>query len=303
MRGLISALLFAFLLMSCSEEEEVGKTVNKPVEILLSVNSFTKNGAGIPATTDIGTEEEQRIDNLYVFLFSDSDTKSYYIDDDFSEGAWTAEKIVLKLTQKEAATRNVYIVANCAAIKTKLDAVNTIDDLNAVFSELSLPWSPELTTPILMVGNKNSHNFETNNQLNKISLKRVLAKLQLHVNLSTDQQDVKSAYKYRFVNFDKATYVIKPNLKPADLVSSDWYSLTEVDEKGGKVTSFTIETYLNESDVKGTAIEVKIPDKGSSLLPPPEFGDESHRLFLPDRIIRNDFYLYDISFEEQQTKQ
>lgn len=289
-------LLFTFLLTSCSKEEEVSKPVNKQVEILLSVNSFAKSGVGIATTTEIGTEEEQKIDNLYVFLFSNSETKSYYIDDNFSDGNWTPEKIVLNLTPDEVGTRDVYIVANCSAIKSKLDGINTLDNLKAILSELSEPWSPQLKTPILMVGNQNSHNFKTNNQLNKVSLKRALAKLKLNVSLSADQQDVESAYKYRFVNFDKTTYVIKPDSKPANPVTSDWYPLTQVDKDEEKVTSFTIETYLNESDVKGAAIEVKIPSKGSSLLPPPEFGDESYRLFLPEHIVRNEFYLYDISF-------
>lgn len=305
MKYLTYILLLSFLFSSCSTEEGLDKPEYKNIEILLSVNQFTKSGTEGEGKTDPGTTEEQKIDNLYLFLFSTTgtDVKRYYITGEDSR--WNKEdgKITLDLTQPDAGTRNVYVVANCAAIETRLDNISSPDDLKDFFTmERAKPWSPDLTTPILMVGNKN-HNFVDNARLDKISLTRAIAKLKLNITLSADQQAAISEYKYRFVNFDKSTYVLKPVSKPENKTNSEWFELAEIAKNGhGLITTeasnkvFAIETYLNESDVKDVRVEMTIPDKGNSELPPPEFGDEVYRLLLPDSVVRNTYYLYDISF-------
>ncbi len=245
-------------------------------------------------------------------MFPTSDTQSfnkYYIESpNFTGGSWnsTDNKVSLNLTQAEAGTRNVYIVANCSGLKEKLDQVKLLSDLQNVFQTNEMPWSTILKTPILMSGNK-THNFNENYQLNNVKLIRAVAKVQLNVNLTSVHQgkpssgeDNSDQYKYKFINFDKDTYVLKPTSKPDNLTSSSaWVSWNDditsyTLDADGKVTKLTLTTYLNERDNAGTSIELSLPYFDGGFLPPPEFGDETYKLQLPTKIERNHWYKYDI---------
>ncbi len=108
-------------------------------------------------------------------------------------------------------------------------------------------------------------------------------------------------YKYRLIDFDKNTYVLKQILKTDNLVSSlawiNWNdAITSYTLDGnGKVTNLTLITYLNERDNAGTSIDLSLPYFDGGFLPPPEFGgDETYKLQLPAKIERNNWYVYDV---------
>lgn len=302
----------SLLLTACSSDDiPVGDNFDtKNITLSFQVNSFVKGS--LKSATDNGSIDEQAIENLYVFLFPTSGTqsfKSYYISSvSFTGGSWssTDNKVLLNLTQGEAGNRDVYVVANCSGIKTSLDGVSTIAELHAALQSNETPWSAMLTTPILMSGNK-THNFNTNYQLNNVLLIRAVAKVQLNVTLTSVHQGKPLSgeggsdhYKYKFINFDKDTYVLKPTSKPDNLTSSSaWVSWNDAItsytlDSSGKVISLTLTTYLNERDNTGASIELSLPYFDGGFLPPPEFGDETYKLQLPAKIERNNWYVYDV---------
>lgn len=303
--------LLSLLLIACSSNDDPlgGSSDNEKITLSFQVNSFVKGS--LKAVTDNGSAAEQTIDNLYVFLFPTSGTqtfKSYYISSaTFTGGSWSNadRKVLLNLTQSEAGSREVYIIANCSSIKTSLDGVSTVTGLQSVLQSNSTPWSTTLTTPILMSGNK-AHDFNTNYQLNNVTLIRAIAKVQLNISLTAKHQgkplseEGTTQYKYRLIDFDKNTYVLKPTSKTDNLVSSlawiNWNdAITSYTLDGnGKVTNLTLITYLNERDNAGTSIELSLPYFDGGFLPPPEFGDETYKLQLPAKIERNNWYTYDV---------
>jgi hypothetical protein len=109
---------------------------NNNIELSLSVNNYIKN---ITKAESDGTEEEQTVNDLYVFLFPTTGSQTlikYYISGvTFTGGSWNSstKKVSLNLTQAEAGNRNVYIIANCSTIKTNLDGVSAIEDLQAIW--------------------------------------------------------------------------------------------------------------------------------------------------------------------------
>lgn len=306
-------VFFSLLLTACSSDDDsVGGTVdNKKIEISFQVTGFVRGT--LKAATDNGSAAEQSIDNLYVFLFPTTGSqtfKSYYISSaSFSGGSWssTDNKVSLNLTQAEAGSRNVYIVANCSNLKTQLDGVTSLEGLKLVLQSNDTPWSSTLTTPILMSGNK-THDFNSNYQLGNIALIRAIAKIQMNVTLKAEHQGTPlssagtAQYKYRLIDFDKNTYVLKPVPKVDNLVGSPaWMtwndavtSYTLATDGSGKVIGLRLSTYLNERDNAGTAIELSLPYFDGGFLPPPEFGNETYKLSLPATIERNHWYIYDI---------
>lgn len=318
MRKILYITLLATLLFtSCTSEDIPGeKQDDKNIEISLSVDNFrVMNTATRVATraTDAGTTAEQLINNLYIFLFDNSGANpvSYNVAGAaFAGGIWSGdnEKVTLNLTQAEAGTRQVYVVANYyPTMATALGNVTTVAGLQAVLHSENNPWSPSIGTPILMSGNA-THNFITNRQLDNVPLTRAVAKLELNITLKAEHRSqpvVNGAaqYKYRLIDFDKATYVLKPTSKPDDLANlpwTDWNASlangvgTSYEPASGEVTSLTLVTYINERDNPGTAVELSLPYIGSGPLPPPEFGDETYKLMLPATIARNHWYKYDI---------
>lgn len=300
----------SLFLTACSGDDDSvgGNANNEKIALSFQINSFVKGT--LKATTNDGSAAEQAIENLYVFLFPTSGTqtfKSYYISSaSFSGGSWnnTDNKVLLNLTQAEAGSRDVYVVANCTGIKTSLDGVSTVTGLQSVLQSNSTPWSATLTTPILMSGNK-THDFNSNYQLSSIPLIRAIAKVQLNVTLTSAHQGTPlsgegtAQYKYKLIDFDKNTYVLKPTSKTDNLISSSsWINwndaVTSYTLDTGKVTGLTLITYLNERDNAGTAIELSLPYLDGGFLPPPEFGDEIYKLQLPARIERNNWYVYDV---------
>jgi hypothetical protein len=331
---LIIILFTGLLLGACSSSDESAggddSKNGKKIELSFSVPDYSMNVTTRAGTTDSGSPAEQDINNLYVFLFpttSDQTVVKYYVDAaTFTGGTWstTDHKVDLDLTQAEAGKRDVYIVANCADLKTSLDAVTTEAGLQAVFRNTPSPWSDHINVPILMSGNA-IHDFIADGyQLDNVPLVRAIAKVELNITLSSSFQTVPTItagslteYKYRYVNFDQNTYVVKPGTKlsvTANSSSNEWPTTTDWTQWGsslnvssapdtgagytlsadGKVTALKIITYINESDVSGSAIEIELPRTDEGPLPPPEFGPEWYKLPLPDKIERNTWYTYDV---------
>lgn len=303
------SLLLSLFFVACSNEETTDTALeNNKIELSFSIDNYiTKQTKAV----DAGTVEEQRIDDLYLFLFPSTGSqtlKKYYINTStFTGGSWNSSnsKVSLNLTQAEAGNRQVYIIANCSSIKSDLDAVVSLTGLQSVLKETSLPWSDNITTPILMSGNK-THDFNSNFQLNNIPLIRAVAKVQLNVKLSAEHQSSPlfnsiAQYNYKFIDFDKNTYALKQASKSDNLVSSsDWVAwqangtVSSYNLENGKVTELIVTTYINERDNAGSAIEISIPYLGAGPLPPPEFGNETYKLLLPAKIERNHWYIYDM---------
>ena len=355
---------------SCSGEDEVVAGSDERVEIALITDDFTKiiatsksaDATTSPSTTiptafaattratDPGSDEENQIDNLFLFLFKSdgTDPVKYYIDTaggftyNGKSGNWdkTNGKITLNMTQAEAGTRQVYIVANCADLQTALGNVTTITGsgmtaLENVLRTTSTPWSPTLSTPILMSGNV-THNFIDNRILGtggsnpKIKLVRALAKVELNIRLTQEHQSLpvvkegdindpnatlteKPQYHYAFLNFDKNTYVVRPApTKQSDLTAPDaTVNLRSLGESDWTVwpipwpptrgvilivEELRLVTYINERDKETgrplSSIGVSVPYTGPT--PPPEFGPDVSQIFLPEKIERNHWYVYDV---------
>lgn len=327
---LYASFLTSFLLISCSKNTPDVPEANRSIEISLRVDDFTQTGETVRKERNQGSEAERLITNLYLLLFdpSGANPAKYYIaGNTFSGGTWHADemKVKLDMTQSEAGERKVYVIANVDnTLKTALDAVVGESDLQAVKRSMAEPWSPGMSSPFLMSGNK-LHNFSANYLLDNVPLCRAIAKIELNIRLSEKFQTKAVVYqgnltghKYRYVNFDKDTYVVKPiPTKPDDLVSSSTSLWPQVDgwtlwgstlntvpnqdagtaytiDTEGKVTSLRVITYLNERDRKGAMVEVALPRVDDGTLPPPEFGPELYRLPLPEKVLRNHWYKYEV---------
>lgn len=299
-------------MFACSGDNDFdeNKTSHNKVELSFQIKDFDRGT--LKSSTGEASSGEEIIENLYVFLFPTTDGQSLrkydVITSSFEGGVWedTNNKLLLNITQAEAAKRNVYVIANYSpALKTLLDKVNTIEDLKLISLSNEMPWSATLTSPILMSGNT-THDFRSNYQLNSIALVRILAKVQLNIKLSESHQAAPisaesiAQYRYRLINFEKWTYILKPISKKNNLASmSDWTDWSDqmtsftLNSKG-KATNLTLTTYLNESDNAETSIELSLPYIDGGFLPPPEFGDETYKLQISTKIERNHWYIYDI---------
>lgn len=325
-------LLSSLLLPACSTENGMEPVLDdRPIELSFRVNDYIRDGGALRATDD-GSDAEQAVTNLYLFLFNAAGTTPvrYYIDaHSFTGGTYTAgeKRISLNMTRAEAGERQVYIVANCADLEAELDAVTTVTELQTVYRNNTAPWFSNIPSPILMTGNA-THNFlaDTPNayRLEDVPLTRAVAKIELTVKLTSGFRVVPTVnnenleeYRYRYVDFDTRTYVVKPESKPANLASSSdnvWPNTgnwtlwgnslggTSVPDVGtgyqqdaeDKVTELRLITYLNERNETGAVIEIELPRADLGSLPPPEFGPELYRLPLPGKIERNNWYKYDI---------
>lgn len=300
---IFTMLIAGIFLAACSADDlsEPDRT-NQNIELKLSVKDFK----GESLLRSVGTPAENKIDNLYVFLFpttSEQTLEKYYIDAaTFGGGSWDlANTITLGLTQADAGERDVYIVANCDDLEDDLDGVTTPSDLNGVLRASSTPWN--MTTPLLMTGKVASHDFATTPVLSTVPMERAVAKLVMNITLTEQyQSEDEDDYEYRLLNFDKNTYVVKPALKTNDLVSQSAFNAIGGDivfvKNGSTVIGFTYTTYLNERDnadgVNNTTLELKLPfwDNGA---PPPQFLDEYYLIKLVEKIERNHFYTYDVT--------
>ncbi|SHE52391.1 Major fimbrial subunit protein (FimA) [Bacteroides luti] len=313
-KNLFIIWLLSQILIACSGNENSADNNyvnNNKIELSFQIDNLVKGS--VKSVSDDGSTAERTIDNLYVFLFpttSSQTIKKYYISSpSFTGGSWSSSdnKILLNITQTEVGSRDVYIVANCTSeMKTSLDGVTTIANLQSVLQTSSTPWSATLTAPILMSGSK-THDFNSDYQLNSISLVRAIAKVQINATLSASHQATPlsaenvAQYKYKFIDFDKNTYLLQQTSKIDNLVSSaswnNWEAAGTVSgyttNSEGKVISLSLTTYLNERDNSGTLIEFSLPYSGG-FLPPPEFGDEIYKLQLPARIERNHWYVIDV---------
>lgn len=303
-------LLSGLFLFACSSNNDIPE--GESVEISFRVDNFLKENVNRDGTrtTDVGTTEEQRIENVFVFLFDETGENpiKYFITATPSEGGSLVvaqKKITVNKRPAEVGKRLVHIVANCADLQTVLNAVTNLDELATVIKNTAQPWSPNITTPLMMYGAATAvHDFTVNPTLSSVPLTRTIAKLELNIKLTAERQSKPvvngvAQYRYQLINFDTNTYVIKPDTKPANFASfTNWknwsdkgdfesYTLNNI----GKVTTLKLITYLNETDVAGTALKMIIPFGGT--LPPPQFGDDSYTLDLP-LIARNHWYKYDI---------
>lgn len=322
------SFLVSLFLVSCSKTP-VEPTTNRSIEISLNVDDFTPTNGVRCGERNAGSDAERVITNLYVFLFDNTgaNPSKYYIDGaTFTGGTWSQAdmKVKLDMTQSEAGLRRVCVVTNVNnEMKLALDAVTTESALQTVKGTLAQPWSPHIVSPFLMSGTK-IHNFLTNYLLDNVSLTRAVAKVELNISLREKFQTQPtivsgnlSDFKFRYVNFDKETYVVKSTTKPDNLINSAndvWPQITDwtvwgaslnasptpdagtgyILDASGKITALRIITYLNERDNKGAAIEFALPRVDDGNLPPPEFGPELYRLQLPDKIQRNHWYQYNV---------
>lgn len=332
---LLSVIVFA----SCeSENIPVDNLDKENIEIQFSVSNYnlTSIRSATRATDPTGTTQERQVNDFYLFLFpgtgnTTGSLEKYYVDaggvvthvGSTNTGSYTASerKVTLSMTRAEAAARDVYIVANVGAdLKTDLDAVTTIAGLQDVFKGTAQPWSPNIEVPILMSGNA-AHDFITDGvRLESVPLTRAVAKIELNIKLTSGFQVSTgrlAEYKYRYVDFDTRTYVLKPEPKIPNLVSSSvsadkWYDTERISwgntlgigadpapgtgyaTVDGKVTELRLITYLNERDEIGATIEIELPRVDDGPLPPPEFGPELYSLPLPNVVARNHWYVYDI---------
>ncbi len=328
-RLLYVTLILSLLFIACSKNDVPDTANNNPIEIYFRVIDFTQNNTR--GTKEAGSDAEQKVNNLYLFLFDNAgaNPERYYIENaTFTGGTWDAAamKVRLDMTQVNAGDRQVYVIANIdAALKASLDGVTSVAALQSVFKTTAQPWSSLIASPFLMTGNR-AHNFAQNYQLDNVQLIRAVAKVEINIELSDKLQTIPADvqvggnlgnFKYRYVNFDTRTYVVKPASKPDNIVNSTndtWPIITGWTPWGASlnvtpapdagtgyilnsasgVTRLQIITYLNERDNKGAAIEIALPGVDDGELPPPEFGPELYRLPLPDKIQRNHWYKYNI---------
>lgn len=322
-------LLFTIALLfgacSTSNDPIIDELPDGMIEIRYSqskfdVQAWNTNGARRAETRAVqempGTESEKKIDNIYVLMFGEGAPIRYFHDGTSStgvNGAWNkTDRVLLKVSQAVAGTRNVYVIANIGDLKTQLDGVTTADGLKTVLQSSNTPWSTALGYPsnstdnaanpaILMSGTIN-HNFSNNRTTSSIDLIRALAKVELTITLGTKHQDADATkYKYNFVDFDKNTYVLENLVKTTVEATSGWQAWSETGYvstytiKDGKVEKLTVVTYINETTNAGSYIDIQLPYNDGGLLPPPEFGNETFQLLLPDAVVRNTWYKYDIT--------
>lgn len=307
MKAIGIPLFLILFFISCSGEREPEFAGNKKIGLSFDIESYAQNST---RATHPGTDEERAIMDFYLFLFPTQPSQTllkYYITPmpSFPGGVWSGNKISLDRTQTEVGQRNVYLIANCAAIMSELDGVDTVDELLEVLLSTAAPWSTGISTPLLMSGNA-THDFMANYQLNHIALIRTVAKVQLNITLTEKHRDTplfsgEPQYNYRYIDFDKNTYLFKPSVKTDALATSAWIAWDAAGENAayslflGKVAGLTLTTYLNERDNAGSAIDIRVPYLSGGLLPPPEFGDEVYKLLLPAKIERNHWYIYDVA--------
>lgn len=310
----------AILLGACSSNDiPDGENPNDKTTIEIGISSKnytihkTSTKSATVRATDAGTANEQKVENIYLFLFDNTGANAvkYYINSaSFTGGTWsdTDKKVTLAMTQAAAGERQVYVVANCADIQTALSGVTTVSQLQAVLKETAQPWSNNITTPIMMSGSV-THNFINNRVLSAVQLERAVAKVELNIDLEKSFQSkitttggLSPEYQYRFVNFDKQTYVVKPSTKSeSDLATSHasdavWFSWKSEDieiDNNGYATHLKLSTYLNERFKPGATIEVRMFYNDGGLLPPPEFGPETYTFPTFDKVQRNHKYVFD----------
>ncbi len=332
-------LISSIILAACSKDDIPGSIDLAKDEIAIRYGQKSYVSVGT-RNINASIDDEEQIDNIYILMAKSDlndnwiDIKRYYTgspdgDATFSKGQWSSseEKVIIKLTQSQAGERDVYVIANIStAMKTALDGVNSLTDLQGILESKSQPWSGtddtnNLKHPILMSGMK-SHDFsvETGNRVLgdnattnlPVQLVRAFAKVELNVKLPSKHQSTNPAdYKYNFVDFDKNTYVLENTTKAIDAASTGNYTVTPVvwvnfsvdgsdqvssyvKNSSGKITELKIVTYINETTDANSYIELQLPYNDDGLLPPPEFGPETFILPRQGEIKRNHWYKFDI---------
>lgn len=288
------------------DEIEIAFTVANNVVETMTSNATTR-------ATVSPTDTEKSIADLYLLLFPQTggvirqyvETKTVSTSEySLITGSEMGVKL-LSVKQNQANSSDVFVIANCAQIKSQLDAVASKDDLNAVLQTISQPEDMKADY-LLMIGQTSvAHNFIENNQLKSIPLYRTMARVDVEMTLATEyQSSLASDYGYRCLKFGAELWLTThADAQTADKVVSTlstpqvkWNTVTT---GGTPINKISFSTYLNEYNNTGNAtapcasIEVKLPfNPTSGSLPPPEFGGDIYRFNLPIEVKRNTVYRY-----------
>ncbi len=307
---LITITGIALLFLSSCVKEDFSHCPTE-ITIIYHLSDFTpKDGFSLRANpTSPATDAEKVIENLYLFLFSTSPEKTIkrYLESPTASGAGfegATGNVKLYLSPAEAGTRDVYLVANCADLKTALDGVTTATQLETVLRENANPLT--MTTPLLMLGERLGYNFnesDSHHILDKITLNHAVAKLQINISLKNPahQSATQTDYGYKFLNFGTKTFVLpKPSEQANTAEHTDWQpfaapyvTVATVDgTENGMVNSFILTAYINEYDATQTPASVQFRLPYNPVMPPPHFSDEIYTIQLPAAVERNTLYYY-----------
>lgn len=303
---IVSVLFVAMVAYSCGSE--VDTPSSNSIEIGLSstamkVVDMSMNGTPLRATAALATpEQEQQIDNVYVFMFSSTagtPAIKYYSGGSTSNtatGTWTPAtegkgKVVLQVSPAIAGTRDVYVVANCANIKSSLDGVSDKAGLEAVLRTSTAPWTME--TPLLMEGFANKTFTLTDTKLQTVQLSRAVAKVSINVSMGDDLHKGGAAaqYTYQYFKFGTKTYVCANPTQQTNTANMP-SALTIPDFTTAYTAKFVF--YLNEYAASVTDkpyVELKMPLINGSM-PPPEFKPDTYTVKMPATVERNTHYVY-----------
>ena len=314
----IALLILALFVAGGCEKVSLPAEAEKQVEIGFAVaNSVVQPMTRTVATrgAETPTATEKTINNLYIFLFpQDGGVIKQYIETSTASnseyalitGAETGVKL-LTVTQSQAGTSDVYIVANCSDIKSSLDGVSSAADLNNVLHTITMPGEI-VANNLLMVGKSSTaYNFITDHQLKTIPLTRAMARIDVELTLGSEyQSSTPSEYGYRCIDFGSELWLVEKadpqeTEKVVSTVSSPvvvWNEVTTYPATG-TISKISFSVYLNEYNNTGdttapiASIEIKLPlnDTGGPL-PPPEFGGDLYRFYLPAEVKRNRVYQY-----------
>lgn len=180
-------------MFSCSTDDEnrnIPSPSTKKAQIMLQLPDEDET----TRASEAGLPDENRIKNLYLFVFDNLGTKEFekYIEipytasnPDIDMSLWGSEKVIILLDNTILSSldksRNIHIVANIP--QSKLASINNEAALKAVISNAitSEITSPGETTPLVMHGVCPAHVF-TSNVRATVPLVRNVAKIRLKVN-------------------------------------------------------------------------------------------------------------------------
>lgn len=305
---IVSLLFVAIVAYSCGNEVDTPSSNN--IEINLSstamrVVDMSMNVTPVRATAAAATpEQEQQIDNVYVFMFSTTAPVIKFYTESLTQvtyngvtGTWTKNddkksgKVVLQVSPAVAGARKVYVVANCADIKSDLDAVTTEAGLKEKLRTLATPWTAE--TPLLMEGSADKTFTLTDTKLETVELTRAVAKVSINVSMGDDLHKGGAAeqYTYQYFKFGTKTYVCANPTQQAN--TADMPSAAVIPDFTTTYTA-NFAFYLNEyaaTVADKPYVELKMPLINGSM-PPPEFKPDTYTIKMPATVERNTHYVY-----------
>lgn len=215
----------------------------KPIQVM-----GTRSAVNTRAT-EAGVGDENKIDNVYIYLFSVDGTSlldgapfKFYAADNADRSKWVdANTVIIRKTTIEAAQRLVYVVANIDESLTDfVAALSSATSVSALKNVLkNVPIS--VPTPFLMEGHTDvAHSFTTNRRAT-VALRRAIAKVEFTIHLNQlPQLSAANANAYKLMQFGNRTWVLE-NAIPQDagyMTSSvDWIPVG---------STLTFYAYINE---------------------------------------------------------